>query len=501
MFEEQDKFVDDLGRILTITSLSNGVIANLEGEIKNFISEDAFNNYLSNNKFDKINLTPEDHIEEFEQEVQHLINVEDNTMKTESLIKKLDRILESDTTFRQFKKNLSVREESEVITSSMQFFYYGLLPGSVKGFLKSPGVKSLGKIVRFLPDRLYMFSFVDKVRNLVRFFVMADGTEPVLQILPLSLSKALKKKLSPLLVFNLIEDNLRKIKPDFIGGSTFFVKLDSETEELLVKFKTEEFSVSGIDLETLLMKFKTKGERDTTDVYESRMREEDEDNDEEDDYEEPVSTEDDESDPDEEDDYEITDDDIDTDDDFNDDEETGDETEIHADDIEEGDFDDEDEEDELEPVKTESSLRRSLVRYCKSNESTIRTQVKRKKVSTLIEKVVKAHPKFRKNEVIREFKNLISTLRESMSLTFDKPIKSMNTSMEDGKTILTVEFEDSFPAPEATPPEVTTDEVPPAEDVPPAEEVPGTEEETTEETPKTEESFTRRTNRFLNRKF
>lgn len=503
MLEAQDKFVDDSGRILTITSISGNVIVSLDGEIKTFISEDAFNTYLKNNKFDKINLTPEDHIEEFESEVQHLINVEDNTMKTESLLKKLDSVLESDSKFKNFKKSLNVREE--VQTSNVVFTYYGVLPGSIEEFLDSLSFKGIKKYPRFIEDRPYLFSISDKQRKLLRFFVLSQGEYFHFKILSVSTSRALSKRFKAFLTLELIPDNIKIIKPGLISGKYFYILLKDEENDLPVKIKlkTENTTLSNGDLEMLLMKFRTKGEKEE-EIYESRVREEDED------LEIDHETEHDEIDDDsdyEHDSDEITDDDIDTSDEFGDEDEEGDEQEITADEIEDIDIDDEDDEDDEEPVKTESihTLRRNLRKYCKTNESKIRSEVKKKKTSSLIENVVRTHRTHPRRVVEKEFRKLISTLSESMSLTFDKPIKSMNTSMEDGKTVLTVEFEDAFPAPVDAAPEMTTET--PAEDTSSDSSIDGlvsdaAETETpAEDTPKTEESYKKRSQRFLNQSF
>lgn len=473
MFEPQDKFVDDLGRILTVTSVTSGVQASLEGEIKMFTSPDSFNNYLKNNNFDKINLTPADHIEEFEQEVQHLINSEENTMATESILTRLDRILESDSKFNKLKKSINVREG--ISTSTLQFNYYGVLNGSIEDVFEGEfSLKSLRRLIRFVPDKPFLFSISDSERNIVRFFILSDGEYPNLKILSLSVSRTLARKLNPFLVLNLIQDNIRTVKSNLIAGRSFFVRLEDgeEGESLSIKLKTEDTVLTNGSLAQLIVKFKTKGQSATADVYESKIYEEDdEDSDDEDNGTDGIESELESED--------ISDDDIDTSDDFNDEEEDGDEEEIEADDIE-------------EPEVALESLQRSLRKYCRTNESTIKLAVRKKQHNRLYESVAKCHPRFKKSAVIREFKKMIG-MNESISLSFDKVIKNINTRTEDGKTILELEFDD------ATTTDVTTPVVDTTATETPVEETP-VEETPTEETPKTEESFQRRTNRFLNRK-
>ena len=175
MFEKEEKYVDNSGRILTVLSVDSGVQASLEGEIKMFISPDSFNNYLKNNNFDKINLTPEDNIEEFEQEVQHLINTDSTTMKNEAILKRLDKILENKSDFSRLTKSFKMKEG--ISTSTLQFNYYGAISG-VDAFEGTFSLRGLRKVARFIPNKPFLFSFIDTERNLVRFFVISDGEYP-----------------------------------------------------------------------------------------------------------------------------------------------------------------------------------------------------------------------------------------------------------------------------------------------------------------------------------
>lgn len=531
MFEIQDKYVDNLGRILTIDSIAHGsFVVNLEGEIKNFISEDALKNYLTNNNFDKINLTPADHIQEFEQETQHLINTEDTIMKTESFLKKLDRILENDNNYSKLKRTLKLKEGHT--TSNVQINYYGVLLGDPESATKNTSnFKSIRKVSRFYEDRPYLFSITDQSRNLVRFVILAEGLSPYMKILPFSTSKVLQGKLKPYLILNLAEDHLTKVKSSLIAGSMFRVSLlNKEEPRLSITFKTEDTALRDGSLAGLIQRLRTKGQPSAVDVYESkRKRFYEEDEIESEDFEDEEELED-EVDLDTiEDDKETMDmddlsmevekrlgrnkrrfseegeedlededleDDIDTDDEFNDEEETGDEEEITADEIEEPEEDEEIDEP-INAVESISKLRNSLRKYIKVNESEINRYIKKKQYSSLYRTVAEDYSEYRKNTVLKEFKKLMSSkLNESISLSFDKAIKSIHTSVVDGKSIVEVEFEEG---------EVATIPTDAAEDAtaesPEADETETPEADTpTEEAPKTEESYKRRVERFLNQK-
>jgi len=532
MFEIQDKYVDNLGRILTIDAImGNSYSVNLEGEIKNFISGDSLKNYLTNNGFDKINLTPADHMQEFEQETKHLINVTDNTMKTESFLKKLDRILESGNSYSKLKKTLNIKEGLTV--SNVQLLFYGILPGDPESALKNTSnFKSLKKIARYYPDKAYLFAITDNARKLVRFFVVADGDICVFKILSPANSRVLKHKLKSFLTLNLVEDNLLKVRTNVISGMHFRFR-SAETSEgdskLFFTLKTEDLSLKDASLNALLTRLRSKGQMGSEEVYESRRNEGLEDgiesyNDDEEDNDEDTMDIDDlsmevekrlgrnkrrVSEDDEDDDSETDadmEDEIDTSDDFGDmEDEDGDEEEISADDIEE--YDENDYEDES--CKTESKLRSSLRKYFKVNENEIKRYLKRKKLPQLYEEVASDYPEYKRSVVLKEFKKLISSrINESLSLSFDKPIKNIHSSTDDtGKSIIEIEFDET--ANMEVPPVEDDDSMmtePPVEDS--AEETSSTEEETPEasaeetptEEPKTEESYKRRVSKFLSQK-
>jgi len=323
-----------------------------------------------------------------------------------------------------------------------------------------------------------------------------------------------------------------KVRTNIISGMHFRFR-SAETSEgdskLFFTLKTEDLSLKDASLNALLTRLRSKGQMGSEEVYESRRNEGLEDgiesyNDDEEDNDEDTMDIDDlsmevekrlgrnkrrVSEDDEDDDSETDadmEDEIDTSDDFGDmEDEDGDKEEISADDIEE--YDENDYEDES--CKTESKLRSSLRKYFKVNENEIKRYLKRKKLPQLYEEVASDYPEYKRSVVLKEFKKLISSrINESLSLSFDKPIKNIHSSTDDtGKSIIEIEFDET--ANMEVPPVEDDDSMmtePPVEDS--AEETSSTEEETPEasaeetptEEPKTEESYKRRVSKFLSQK-